>query len=158
MQVISRHNLRNDTIRAFESSILATFGVELSGSTYELVELSDSQIDLVLLDKEPLACYIDGIPSLTVKGANTYSPSKNIVVVDPGAIRFVSNGADIMKPGITRADPSIEPGDIVIVLEEAHEKALCIGRSIVPTTDMLGSSGKAIQSIHYVGDEIYHFF
>ena len=78
--------------------------------------------------------------------------------MDQGAIRFVSNGADIMKPGITRVDSSIEPGDLVIVLEETHEKALCIGRSIVPDTDMLGSSGKAIESIHYVGDELYHFF
>ena len=102
MQVISRHNLRNDTIRAFESSILSNFGVELSGSKYELVELSHPQIDLVLIDKDPIACYVDSAPSLTVKGANIHSPSKKVVTVDQGAIRFISNGADIMKPGITQ--------------------------------------------------------
>ena len=158
MQVISRHNLRNDTIHAFESSILSNFGVELPGSKYELVELSHPKIDLVLIDKEPLACYVDSTPSLTVKGANIYAPSKKTVTVDQGAIRFVSNGADIMKPGITHADSSIEPGDLVIVIEEVHQKALCLGRSIVSKTDMLGSSGKAIESIHYVGDELYHLF
>tara|TARA_A100001037_G_scaffold304540_1_gene341648 strand:+ start:5499 stop:5975 length:477 start_codon:yes stop_codon:yes gene_type:complete len=158
MQVISRHNLRNDSIREFKSSISSYFDVELPGSKYELVELSHPLIDIVLIDKNPLACYIDGFPSLTIKGANISPPSNKIVCVDKGAIKFVSNGADIMKPGITRADSSIESGDLVIVTEEVHGKALCVGRSLKPYESLLGNSGKAVESIHYVGDELYHFF
>jgi len=29
------------------------------------------------------------------------------VVVDPGAVKFIINGADVMGPGIIEADPDI---------------------------------------------------
>ena len=157
MQVVSRHHIRRDSVRQLRSSILNHFGIQLPGKQHELVTFSDFEIDLVLIDGEPLACYINDVPSLTVKGANTTFPSKKLVIVNQGAIPFVSNGADIMKPGILESDSSIEPGDIVVIAEGTHNKALSIGKAIVPGVELLSSSGKAIESIHHVGDKLYHF-
>ncbi len=98
----------------------------------------------------------DGEPFLTVKGALSTKPNQRVVIVDAGATRFVVNGADVMRPGNVKADPGIEAGDLVIVVEELHKKALAIGRALVSGEDMPGESGKAVKSVHYVGDTLWN--
>ena len=157
MQVKSRHHLRNDEVRELEGSLADGLGVELDAGSYELVELADSEFDVVLVDGEPVAFYRDGESFLTVRGANEHPPDHHVVTVDAGAISFVSDGADVMQPGITEADPDIEPGDLVAIAEETHGKVLAIGRAKVEGSDMVGDSGKVVESIHHVGDELYDF-
>jgi len=99
----------------------------------------------------------DDEPFLTVQGANAHPPEKHIVTVDTGAISFVSDGADIMRPGITEADDDITEGDLVAINEEAHGKFLAIGRAMADGSDMVGNSGKVVKSIHHVGDDLFEF-
>lgn len=87
-------------------------------------------------------------------GAIELMPGKRRVIVDAGAVRFVVNGADIMKPGIVSADPEIAAGDLVVIAEERHKKPLAIGRALVAGTEMKGE-GKAVKSLHHVGDLIW---
>ncbi|SDM03467.1 RNA-binding protein, containing PUA domain [Halogranum gelatinilyticum] len=157
MKVKSRHHLRSDDVAAIEDAMSANLGVDLDGDSYELVELADSEFDVVLVDGEPLVLYVDDEPFLTVRGANEHPPSKGVVTVDAGAISFVSNGADVMRPGIVEADADIEPDDLVAIQEETHGKVLAIGRALVEGSDMVGDSGKVVESVHHVGDELYEF-
>ena len=108
-----------------------------------------------LVDGEPLVFYDEGEPFLTVRGANAYPPEQNVVTVDAGAVQFVSDGADVMRPGIVDADESIEAGELVVIAEESHGKVLAVGRSRVDADDLLGDEGKVIDSIHHVGDDLY---
>jgi len=48
------------------------------------------------------------------------------IVVDFGAVRYVANGADVMRPGITKIDPSIRKGDIVRIIEETKSRAFSV--------------------------------
>lgn len=155
MDVISRHHLRSDAVREIESRLTDAFGMDVDASGAELVEFADTDTKLVLIDGDPHVAYFDDRPSPTVQGANAYPPSKRVVIVDAGAVQFVSDGADIMRPGIVEADGDINPDDIVIIAEESHQKVLAIGRSRVPGTELLGDSGKVIDSIHHVGDDLY---
>lgn len=155
MKVKSRHHLRSDDVAEIEQSLEATLGIEIGGSTYELVELTGSSFDLVLVDGEPAVLYVDDEPFLTVRGANANPPRSHVVTVDKGAISFVSNGADVMRPGIVEADEEIESGDLVAIVEESHGKVLAIGRALTDGSDMLGESGKVVESLHHVGDEFY---
>ncbi|MEM4780920.1 MAG: RNA-binding protein [Halalkalicoccus sp.] len=157
MQVRSRHHLRNDEVRDLETGLDAALGVSLDGDAYELVELADSPFDLVLVDGDPDACYYEDEPFLTVRGANAHSPHRGVVTVDTGAISFVSDGADVMRPGIVEADEGIEAGDLVAIAEESHGKVLAIGRAKTDGAEMVGDSGKVIESIHHVGDDLYTF-
>lgn len=156
MDVISRHHLRSDAIKEIETRLTEEFGMAVDPSGAELVEFADTDVKLVLIDGEPHVAYFDELPSPTVRGANAYPPSKRVVIVDAGAVQFVSDGADIMRPGIVDADTDIDPEDIVIIAEESHQKALAIGRSRVAGTDLLGDAGKVIDSIHHVGDDLYN--
>ena len=100
----------------------------------------------------------DGVdPFLTVRGANEYPPEQNVVTVDAGAISFVSDGADVMRPGIVEADEQIQAGELVVIEEETHGKALAIGRARVAGEEMLGVQGKVVDTIHHVGDDLYEF-
>lgn len=161
MEIKTRHHLRSDAVGDFTDTLRDDLGVTLDGDTFELVELSGTPFDLVLVDGEPLGMYYTTAdqrrPFLTVRGANLTDPSKHVVTVDAGAISFVSDGADIMRPGIVDADEDIEAGDLVVVVEETHGKALAIGEARVDGTDMIGDSGKVVDSIHHVGDAFYEF-
>jgi PUA domain protein len=157
MEISSRHHLRSDAVRDLEEALAAEFGVELDAEGYERVEIADEETDLVLVGGDPIAMYLDTGPVPTVRGANASDPTRRIVTVDSGAVSFVSDGADVMRPGITETTDDIEPGDPVLVAEEAHGKVLAVGRARVGSEEMTGTSGKVVDSIHHVGDELYAF-
>ena len=157
MNVSSRHHLRSDEVRAIEETLADRLGIDIDADAFELVEFADEDFAIGLIDGEVHVWYPDDDPFLTVKGANAYEPTNHVVTVDTGAISFVSDGADIMRPGITDADPAIEEGELVIVVEETHGKALAIGRALTGGEDMIGSEGKVVGSIHHVGDELFEF-
>ncbi|MGZ0748348.1 RNA-binding protein [Haloparvum sp. AD34] len=157
MQVKSRHHLRSDDIDEIKEALRDGLGIEIEGDTFELVEFEDSDVDVVLVDGEPEVFYVDEEPFVTVHGANAYDPEKGVVTVDAGAISFVSDGADVMRPGIESADEAIEEGDLVAIAEETHGKVLAIGRALTGGDDMVGESGKVVKSVHHVGDDLYEF-
>ena len=157
MEVSSRHHLRSDAVRDVETALAEHFGVEVSVEGAERVEFSDADWSVVLVDGVPLVTYFDGEPAPTVRGANEHPPTKRLVTVDAGAVSFVSDGADVMRPGIVEADEAIEADDLVVIVEETHGKALAIGRSRVAGEDLLGDAGKVIDSLHHVGDELFGF-
>jgi len=157
MQVKSRHHLRADAVDELEAALAEKLGVDLDADTYEKVELEDDEYELVLVDGDLAAFYVDGEPFLTVRGANEYPPEHNVVTVDAGAISFVSDGADVMRPGIVEADASVKDGDLVVIDEENHGKILAVGRARTDGDDMVGEEGKVVDSIHHVGDDLYEF-
>jgi len=157
MEVKSRHHLRSDEVDTITTALADNLGVELDADSFEKVEFDDSDWDVVLVDGDPLVLYLDGEPFLTVQGANQYPPEKHIVTVDAGAVSFVSDGADIMRPGITEADDDISEGDLVVINEESHGKFLAVGRAQTDGDDMVGDSGKVVTSLHHVGDDLFEF-
>lgn len=157
MEITARHHLRSDDVAAIRTRIESDFGVELDGETFEAVQFAESDRRLVLVDGEPMLLRTDEGPTLTVRGANALEPSRRIVTVDAGAVPFVSDGADVMRPGIVDADEDIDAGDYVLVAEETHGKVLGIGRAEAPGDELLGDQGRVIRSIHRVGDDLYEF-
>ncbi|PSP31703.1 RNA-binding protein [Halobacteriales archaeon QH_10_67_22] len=157
MNVKSRHYLRADDIAAIEDGLAEQLGVTIDADSYERVEFDDSDREVVLVDGDPLVLYVDGEPFLTVQGCNAYPPERQVVTVDAGAVSFVSDGADVMRPGIVEADNDIDAGDLVAINEESHGKFLAIGRARTNGDDMVGDSGKVVDSLHHVGDELFEF-
>ena len=85
----------------------------------------------------------------------SYLDSLPKVVVDMGAIRFVCNGADVMAPGITEMGP-FETGDLVVIRDVTHGKALAIGIANKSSVDIeMSKKGKVIKNLHYVGDKLW---
>lgn len=158
MEISARHHLRADQVDALRETIESRFGATLDGESFEAVSFTSIDDEFVLVDGEPTVLRIDGSdPILTVRGANAFEPDRRIVVVDAGAVSFVSDGADVMRPGIVEADEAIAPDEYVLIAEETHRKVLAVGRARVAGGEMLGEQGKVVDSIHHVGDEWYTF-
>jgi len=78
------------------------------------------------------------------------------VYIDKGAIPFLLNGADMMRPGIQKIEDGFKKGDIVIVRDENHNKALGVGFALFSSVDMQKQEkGKSLNIFHYFNDE--HF-
>ncbi|MFC4542846.1 RNA-binding protein [Halosolutus amylolyticus] len=157
MQVKSRHHLRSDAVSDLEETLDEQLGVAPEGDAYERVEFEETDWEVILIDGDPQVAYFDEEPFLTVRGANAYDPDRRLVTVDAGAISFVSDGADVMRPGIVEASDDISPDDLVVIAEESHGKVLAVGRARVEGSDMVGDEGKVVDSLHHVGDELYEF-
>ena len=81
------------------------------------------------------------------------------VTVDKGAIRFVCNGANIMRPGVIRWEGVFKSGDVVVVKEELHNKSIAVGFAIVCSSDIQNiSRGIIVKNMHYVGDELWEAY
>ena len=80
------------------------------------------------------------------------------ITVDMGAVRFVVNGADIMRPGITMIDDRVKENGIVVIVDENHGKPLAVGVSKMTAVDLRAASGgKVIRSIHHINDDLWIF-
>lgn len=79
------------------------------------------------------------------------------VVVDAGAIKFVCNGANVMRPGI-RKYTEFKKDDLVCVAEETHNKFLAVGKSFVSSDEMQNiTKGEVVKNLHYISDKYWEF-
>jgi len=155
MDVKSRHHLRSDAVGEIREALADQLGVDLDADSFEKVELENADWEVVLVDGEALVCYFGGDPFLTVRGANRHPPERRTVTVDAGAVQFVSDGADVMRPGIVEADEAVAEGDLVVIDEESHGKVLAVGRALADGDDMVGEGGRVVESLHHVGDDLF---
>lgn len=76
-------------------------------------------------------------------------------VVDSGAIKFVCNGANVMRPGIKKFT-EFQKDDIICVVEEVHNKFLAIGKALVSSEEMVNiSKGEVVKNLHYISDKYW---
>ncbi len=77
------------------------------------------------------------------------------VVIDMQAIKFICNGANIMRPGI-RNYTKFFNDQIVCVVEESKHKFLAVGNSVMASDKIKQvTNGIIVKNLHYVGDMIW---
>ena len=156
IKVKKRNFLKKKKIKEIKAEI-GEYGELLQGKkNVEILEAEPNSF--ILVYGEPYIIIIDENPFPTLKAALANKIDAKTVTVDMGAIRFVRNGADIMSPGIVAASENVEPGDIVLIIDETQGKPLAIGVSLISGEEMVeNDSGKAVETKHYVGDDIWNF-
>jgi predicted RNA-binding protein (TIGR00451 family) len=83
-------------------------------------------------------------------------PSRPVVTVDSGAVKFVVSGANIMRPGVTKIEGDFSAGDLVVVKEEKYGKAIAVGVAKASKPDVEeAKKGVVIENLHYVGDKYW---
>jgi PUA domain protein len=77
--------------------------------------------------------------------------------VDEGAIKFLLNGADVMRPGIRKLDDWGEAGRMVVVREEKKGRAIAVGPAAVASSEALAmTKGSCVKNIHHLGDRFWN--
>lgn len=78
------------------------------------------------------------------------------IVVDKGAIRFVCNGANVMRPGVVTVEGNFELDDIICVKDVQFGKILAIGFALKKSSEIKDiSKGIVMKNMHYVGDKFW---
>jgi len=119
----------------------------------ETAEFQDLQV--LVVQNEVVGLFEGGSPFLTLRGLLRFRPPGRAVTVDMGAVRFVANGADVMAPGIVEADPALQEGSWCWVRDERNRQPLAVGRALVPAAAMVRGRGKAVRSVHHIGDRLW---
>ena len=107
---------------------------------------------------------IDGINAYFLH-ADVWVPTLHLLVkypdtlpkltVDKGAIKFVVNGADIMRPGITACE-ACSKDDYVVIVDENFSKPIAVGQVMLASDELLATTnGKVVKNVHRVGDAIW---
>lgn len=157
-----RARLRNKEAREVHDQVAAALGGAPLWAESAALETGEFQGRAVLVvDNQVLGLYDgagpepQGAPFLTVRGLLKYPAEARAVTVDMGAVRFVTNGADVMAPGIVAADPALKEGDWCWVRDERNKKPLAVGKALVAGAAMVRGKGKAVKSVHWLGDKLW---
>ena len=163
MHVKSRHFIKSSEIKDLKADISEHYDSSFVSQIFpkkcsiEVIHTEDGDILYAANNKLVLWKSKDGfIPVLTLLLDKTIELKK--IVVDMGAIRYVSNGADIMRPGITKIDPAIKKGDIIEIVDETHDRALAVGKALYDAEEMEKlEKGKAVLNLHNIQDGVWQF-
>ncbi|NHI02419.1 hypothetical protein DYY67_0458 [Candidatus Nitrosotalea sp. TS] len=119
---------------------------------------------LVKYEIDDETAMITGEGFMAIKSGETYLPFLSEtsllekfpkILVDAGAIKFVCNGANIMRPGIKKYD-NFEKDQIICVAEETHNKFLAIGKSLISSEEMANiTKGEVVKNLHYISDKYW---
>ena len=112
----------------------------------------------LLIGKEFTAVKISNyiIPFLTMK---KFPEISGKIVIDKGAVRFICDGANIMRPGVIRVDGSFKINDIIGAEEEQHSKILAVGFALVNSSEIQDmKKGVVMRNMHYIGDKYWEAF
>ncbi len=153
-----RHRLRKKEIKMIAEDLVDVFSKSsiIMDDTVDMAEAG--KFHVILVNGDILGMVVDKKPFLTVKGLLKYRPERRYVTVDMGAVKFVYNGADIMTPGIVDACECITKGDLVWIRDEKNLQPLAVGEALLSSKEMIqANSGKAVISLHHVGDDIWNY-
>jgi len=161
MQIKARNHLSKKDKRALIAQLTEFFGEEITNSLQKDIIIEEVRTDIGtfivnnskiwVFDHENMK-----IPTIHFLRQHAYSIPK--IVVDIGAIRFITNGADVMAPGIVFFDEQIKEGSIVVIHEERANSIIGIGQSLISSKDFSKSNkGKVIKNLHHLRDSIWEF-
>jgi malignant T-cell-amplified sequence len=124
--------------------------------TFKAYEVEQGRF--ILESEDMLAVQVDEkiiLPFLGLPRILEYFPA---VYVDMGAVKFVCNGAKVMRPGITKFD-HFTKGDIVIVKDQIHARPLSVGIAMEDSDAAITKTkGYVIDNLHYVSDKFWEAY
>ena len=116
------------------SKELGDYTIEISKK--DQVELIEDKYKIIFINKKPSFFYYN----------------KHLVPT----LKFLVNGADIMRPGIVDVEEGIAKEDFVTIIDKNNHKPLAVGIALFNSEEIKSmGSGKVIKNIHYVGDELW---
>lgn len=156
VKIKNRHRLKNKEIKQITEKLIKRYDYVFftNSSKVEMGFLDEYQV--IIVDDVISFVMLDDDIVFTLMGLYMFKPKSFRVIVDMGAIGFVTKGADVMAPGIVSADVSIAIDDYVWICDEKNFKPIAVGKALMSGEQMnQSSSGKAIQNIHFVGDRLW---
>jgi len=150
---LKKKQLRKSDIRELNDRLVGLYGKAFISKNDKVEEWRDDY-HVVAVNDVPLFFYEDEIliPTLKTLLKEMILPT---VTVDMGAVKFVTKGADIMRPGITEIPDGVEKDDYVAVVDEKNHVPLAVCQALFGEEMREMESGKVLRNVHRVGDDIW---
>ena len=152
------YNLSKKEINQFLHNVLKWLPkeIELSTKNIRIAEIDDG--NSIIIENNYYFVRKDNeiVPFINMNKILQYFGK---ITIDKGAIRFICDGANVMRPGIIRFIGDFNSGDIVSVIEEEHEKTLSVGIALCNSSEAKSlNKGIIVKNTHYVGDIFWEAF
>ncbi len=153
-----KKQLNKNDVEKINQEIAEQFNIEdFFGKKDQMMLVDENHKLFVVRNGEVCFFYHDSkiVPTLKLL---LKQPLLKQVVVDMGAVKFVSSGADVMRPGIVEFNHEIKKDELVVVIDQTHKKPLCIAKSLFSGEEIfMMKQGKVLKALHWVGDGIWQF-
>jgi PUA domain protein len=157
--VKKRHSIRKSQAQDLLARLFDQIGNSARFFHADMIEVIETNADvsLFMVNKKLLLMDTGDWVFPTLKGAIQFPFPERRIVVDAGAIPYVVNGADVMRPGILSVTDDVKSSSPVQIVDERHGKPLAIGVALLDAPDIRAStSGKMCKNFHHVSDEIWN--
>ena len=147
---------KTETVKLL-NRITSTWPQDLVPKVKNIKVYEVDQDNWLLSADKVLAAQVGGliVPFLGEQDSFQHFPS---VTIDRGAVKFVCNGAKVMRPGIVDFG-SFKKGEIVAVRDQTHGRALAVGLALEDSEAAKAmDKGYIIDTIHYVSDKIWEAY
>jgi len=158
ISIKKRHSIRKDEIAEIMANLRMHIGPAEEMYRSDQIEKVDtnSPFTLFLIHKQPFLMKYENWVFPTIRGAIVYPISQRRITVDTGAIPFVINGADVMRPGIISISDDVKEGAPVTIVEDGHKKPIAVAVALFGYQEIKQQvKGKMCRTIHYVGDSLW---
>lgn len=158
--ILNAMRLKRRDIKRREANLLieklkASLNLDLDIRPDRCEVVDSDRFNLYILDGRPIIFEIGDkvYPTLLFDKVIDTLPK---VFVDRGAIPHICNGADVMAPGIVRIEGEFSEGSVVAICDENYRKTIALGKAL-KDSELIKSlgRGRVIETIHYVGDDIW---
>ncbi|MFX0102875.1 MAG: PUA domain-containing protein [Candidatus Hodarchaeota archaeon] len=157
----SRNFLSKKLIKVLNADLLELYGEEVNKYFSKNAKIEEAKLDnggaMILIDRKPYFYKKNEkekiwIPFIDV--AREIQMKK--VQIDQPAVPYITDGADVMRPGIVDLD-EFEKDDFVAIIDEKNQLVLAIGRAMYSSKEIEKiEKGKVIKIIHHAGDRLYN--
>ncbi len=149
---MKRHRLSGKEVKALNLLLLELYGLPEFIARQANTELIEDTF--IQINGEIQFFYHEQIPVPTLRLILKNNFLKT-ATIDMPAVKFIVNGADIMRPGIKHMG-DFSQSQIITIIDENNHKPLAIGQALFSSDEMRTmDKGKVIKNLHYVGDSIW---
>ena len=159
LTIKKRHAIKKGQLNSLMQKLSESIGDDAKLYTAPMIEIAETaaKFNIYINDKKPLLMEKDEWAFPTLRGAVMRPFTGRRIIVDMGAVPYMVNGADIMRPGIVDVTEDVKAGLPALAVDESHGKPLAV---VIPLYDAEGilalEKGKAAKNIHYIGDELWN--
>lgn len=163
MKARQRHFVRKDEIAEIKETLRNHYSEKFINAVFP----EKCKVEIIITEEDDKLYAVNNELALWKSGGN-YIPVLTLlldnrvglksVIVDMGAVKFVTNGADIMRPGIVKIDSEIKKGNIVRIADVEHNRTLAVGEALYNADKMEEmKKGKVIKNLHTIQDSVWDF-